>query len=153
MAVAGVAIGVTLSSSGHSSSRQVTTAPASAVPPSTTASTPPAPTTTALPAPAVTPVSTDASGAVYDSSGPVSVDLVATGRCWVDLRSGSATGPPLYQGVLSPGDHKVLTSPSGVWLRLGYPPGVQVHLDGAPVTLPGPSPYDITVQVTAATQG
>jgi hypothetical protein len=73
--------------------------------------------------------------------------LAATGTCWVELRSGSASGPILFEGDLGPGASHAFTNQSGIWLRVGYPAGVSLMLDGSPVKLPATgSPYDVSVQ-------
>lgn len=98
------------------------------------------------PAPSVTPVLTGSSGATYTvTPGPVDLVLTATGRCWVELRSGSASGPIVFEGVLTAGDQRSWTDPGGLWVRLGYPSGVAVQVNGTALHVPTAGPYNITV--------
>jgi hypothetical protein len=89
--------------------------------------------------------------ASYSISGDsVALSMVATGRCWVQLRAGSVNGPLVYQGILSSGDHKSFSALPGLWLRLGYPVGVGLQLDGVALNLPASaSPYDVTVEIAS----
>jgi hypothetical protein len=81
------------------------------------------------------------------TSTPIDLTVAASNRCWVELRSGSATGPLLFEGLLVAGSSHAFSNPSGVWLRLGYPPGVSVQVDGSRVNLPATGqPYDVFVQ-------
>jgi hypothetical protein len=96
--------------------------------------------------------SSTADAAVYTvHSGPIAVSLTTAGRCWVELRSASATGPLLFEGVLSPGAQKAFADLTGVWLRLGYPAGVTIHVNGASISIPAnSSPFNITVEEAAS---
>ena len=108
----------------------------------------PAPTT--VPArPAFSAVSTSPYAAVYSmSSAAMDLSLVTQNRCWIELRSGSAAGPVVFEGILSSGEQKSFSDlAGGLWLRIGYPPGVVMHIDGSTVTVPSvPAPYDVTVE-------
>ncbi|MDA8047173.1 MAG: DUF4115 domain-containing protein [Actinomycetota bacterium] len=80
----------------------------------------------------------------------VDLSLSAANRCWVELRSVSASGPLVYAGVLSAGSVRSFAAP-GLWLRLGFPEAVRIQVDGRPITLPASAdPYDVTVQSTPA---
>jgi hypothetical protein len=68
------------------------------------------------------------------------------------MRAGSISGPVLYEGVLGPGAKPAFENAGGLWLRLGYPPGVAVHVDGQQVGLPASAaPLDVTVDSAATT--
>jgi hypothetical protein len=48
-------------------------------------------------------VSDSAASASYQVPGPIAVRVDASGRCWVEVRSGGPYGPILYQGMLVDG--------------------------------------------------
>lgn len=126
-------------------------AAASVTHPSQPPATRPAPAST-VPSPIVTAVSSGASQAIYTASGPtVELNLaVTTNPCWVELRSSSVHGPTLFQGILQPGASQTFRAVGGLWLRLGNPTGVAVHLDGQPLTLPAaPNPFNVSVTTGA----
>jgi RodZ C-terminal domain len=104
-----------------------------------------APTHPAAPAP-LTPTSTGISQATYTVSAPtVVISLSATNSCWVELRSSSASGALLYQGVMTAGTARSFAAP-GLWMRIGYPEGVNLEIDGSAVSLPASgSPFNVTV--------
>ena len=114
------------------------------------------PSPTVAPAPPPQPVvvpgaQTSASAAYTVSSGPVQLALAASSNCWVELRAVSAIGPVLFQGILGPGASRAFENAVGLWLRLGYPPGVALAVDGRPVGLPSSaSPIDVTVNSATA---
>ena len=110
--------------------------------PASPSTTPPNRTATA------TATSTGPTSATYVvTATPIDLTVAASNRCWVELRSGSASGPLLFEGLLVAGSSHVFSNPSGVWLRLGYPPAVRVQVDGSRVHLPvSGQPYDVSVQ-------
>jgi Domain of unknown function (DUF4115) len=115
----------------------------------------PSPTTTvapAPPAPVVVPGAQTSGSAAYTvSSGPVQLALAASSRCWIELRAGSAVGPVVFEGILTPGASRAFENAVGLWLRLGYPPGVVLAVDGRAVGLPASaSPIDVTVNSATA---
>ena len=63
---------------------------------------------------------------------PTRAVLVASrGSSWLWVRSGSASGPTLYEGTLLQGKTLPVKLTSGpVWIRIGDPPNVDVHLGG-----------------------
>jgi Domain of unknown function (DUF4115) len=134
--------------------------PARATVPTTAAPAPktsgPAPTTTVAPSPPPQPVvvpgaQTSGSAAYTVSSGPVQLALATSSRCWVELRAVSAIGPVVFEGILSPGASQTFENAVGLWLRLGYPAGVVLAVDGRPVGLPtSASPIDVTVNSATA---
>ena len=107
----------------------------------------PTPTTTTVPAPTfVAAASGDGLASYTVKSASVDLALLASGRCWVELRAGSESGPVIFSGILDPGDHRTFEEPAGVWLRLGYPNGVAVQINGSAVGLPTTSsPLDVSV--------
>jgi hypothetical protein len=126
-----------------------TTAPAGASKstPTTTVAPPTAP-----PGPVVTAGAQSSGSAAYTvSSGPVQLALAASSRCWVELRAVSALGPVVFEGILGPGASQSFENAVGLWVRLGYPPGVALVVDGRPVGLPASaSPLDVTVNSAEA---
>jgi hypothetical protein len=72
--------------------------------------------------------------------------LVASDRCWIELRAGSKTGQVIFSGTLPAGAHQAFQVSSGLWMRLGYPPGVTIDVDGQPLTLPASAaPFDVSL--------
>lgn len=122
--------------------------PASAAP-----ATPPptvSPPTTAAPRASAVLIGSNSQGARY-SVGPsaASIELVPTSPCWVQVRTGSATGPVIFQGTMHVGDHLPLPTSGPVWLRLGNPPGISIVVDGTPlhlVTASVAQPYNLELQ-------
>jgi hypothetical protein len=144
--VAVLALGLTfvLGSGPHSNSPSHRTASTQTVPgPTAHVSTP----ATTAPPPAVLATSSSPVAAVYTvHSSPVSLAVTATNRCWVELRSGSPTGPVVFQGILTAGEQRAFTNLTGLWVRLGYPSGVTIQIDRTTITIPpSSSPFDITV--------
>ena len=85
------------------------------------------------------------------TSGPVQLAVVASSRCWVELRASSVDGPILFEGVLAPGVERAFANAVGLWLRLGYPPGVAIEVDGKHLGLPtSAAPLDVTVGTSTA---
>jgi hypothetical protein len=120
-----------------------TTAPAGAGRSSPTTVAPAAP----PPGPVVVAGAQSSSSAAYTvSSGPVQLALAVSSRCWVELRAISSIGPVVFEGILGPGASRAFENAVGLWIRLGYPPGVVLAVDGRQVGLPASdSPLDITV--------
>jgi cytoskeleton protein RodZ len=54
----------------------------------------------------------------------------ARGRCWILVRRGGAGGPVLFEGNLERGAAKRLALGHPVWVRLGAPWAVDVHVAG-----------------------
>lgn len=101
----------------------------------------------APPAPTVTQVGTNSVEASFAVSvTPVTLSIDATSRCWVELRDVSPSGPVAYEGTLASGVSETFRAGAGLWLRLGDPNGVQVSVDGSPLSLPRTSnPFDVLV--------
>jgi hypothetical protein len=81
----------------------------------------------------------------------VQLAVAASTRCWVELREVSSIGPVVFEGILGPGASRAFENAVGLWIRLGYPPGVVLAVDGRPVGLPASaSPLDVTVNSAEA---
>jgi hypothetical protein len=108
----------------------------------------PTPTTTTVPAPTFVAAASGEGLASYTvDAASVDLTLLASGRCWVELRAGSENGPVIFAGILAPGDHRTFREPAGLWLRLGYPNGVAIQINGSTVGLPATSsPFDVSVE-------
>jgi cytoskeletal protein RodZ len=63
---------------------------------------------------------------------PSRATLVASrGSSWLWVRSGSASGPTIYEGTLLQGKTLPVNLKNGsVWMRIGDPPMIDVHLGG-----------------------
>jgi cytoskeletal protein RodZ len=63
---------------------------------------------------------------------PSRATLVASrGSSWIWVRSGSASGPTVYEGTLLQGKTLPVNLKNGsVWIRIGDPPMIDVHLGG-----------------------
>ena len=105
----------------------------------------PAPTTTVPPA--LTATSSTPTDALYTvAPGQLQVSLSASGPCWVELRTGSPSGPVMYEGIMQAGASQSFSAGGGVWLRLGDPGGVQLRINGSAVQLPNAAnPFNVTV--------
>ena len=78
-----------------------------------------------------------------------SIVLVPTSNCWVQVRTGDAKGPVVFQGTMHAGDRMPLPTSGPVWLRLGNPPGISIVVNGTPLHLVTPSvaqPYNLEFQ-------
>ena len=102
------------------------------------------PTVATTVAPALVATSTNSAYATYTANvTSLDVSFAASGACWVELRSGSAAGPVLYEGTLPAGAAQVFHAVGSVWLRIGDPVRLKLTIDGAPVALPAASnPFD-----------
>ena len=59
------------------------------------------------------------------------VVVASRGNSWLWIRSGSATGPTVYQGTLLQGKSMPVNLASGpVWIRIGDPTSIDVRLGG-----------------------
>jgi cytoskeletal protein RodZ len=94
-----------------------------------------APPTTTNPPPTTTASHTTTTHHKKHVVGPVAstrAALVASrGSSWLWVRSGSATGPTVYQGTLLQGKTLRVSLAGGpVWIRIGDPPNLDVHVGG-----------------------
>ena len=59
------------------------------------------------------------------------VVVASRGDSWLWVRSGGAAGPTVYQGTLLQGKTLPVSLKNGaVWIRIGDPPSIDVHLGG-----------------------
>ncbi len=57
--------------------------------------------------------------------------VASRGNSWLWVRSGSASGPTVYEGTLVQGTTLHVSLKNGpVWIRMGDPPSLDVHLGG-----------------------
>jgi len=70
------------------------------------------------------------------------------GRCWLLVRSGSATGPLLYEQVLAQGSSMRLPVGAGLWVRFGAPWNVDLTVAGHAVAGLPTSPANVLVSRT-----
>lgn len=55
----------------------------------------------------------------------------ARGPCWLEIRSGTATGTLLYEGTLQQGQTQKVSLASGpLWIDVGDPPNLDIHMGG-----------------------
>jgi hypothetical protein len=69
------------------------------------------------------------------TSPTASIEVRATGPCWIEVKAGSHFGQVVYEATLQAGQGSTVTGPA--WIRLGDPPHVAVSVDGTPMTVPG----------------
>jgi hypothetical protein len=141
-ALIAVVVAVSLSGGGHPHPLSNALAP-KATSVTTTTVGHPAP----APAPTVVASHTGPSAATYTvSSSELDLTLLASSRCWIELRALSQTGPVIFTGTLAAGARQAFQSSTGLWIRLGYPPGVTIQVDGHALTLPATnSPFDVSL--------
>ncbi|HEX9546600.1 MAG TPA: DUF4115 domain-containing protein, partial [Acidimicrobiales bacterium] len=108
------------------------------------------PTTAASSGASAVLIGSSSDSAQYGLPGSAQLELVATERCWVQIRTGSNSGAIVFSGMMQPGDRQPLPAGGPVWLRLGNPPGVSLVVNGQPLHLDavptGPQPFDLTLQ-------
>ena len=115
---------------------------------------PPAPTTHA---PATPPVTNPTTSATQSSppAQPAGVRMTVTaaqGSCWLEARSGSASGALLAERTLAPGQAVHLHS-RRVWLRLGDPTSVRLRVNGKMLETAYPAqPINLLIGPHGATQ-
>ncbi|HLK42953.1 MAG TPA: helix-turn-helix domain-containing protein [Thermoleophilia bacterium] len=82
------------------------------------------------------------------ASAPPVRDLIevaaTTGNCWLEIRSGSATGPLLYEATLAAGD-TVRFHRRFLWVRVGAPSSLRLTVDGRVEPVPLTAPGDIAI--------
>jgi len=124
---------------GIAQTRNPTTVPESAPPPT-------APSSSTM---AATPVSDDGSVAVYATGRDhFAVLMQATDApCWLQVRAGQA-GPVLFEGTLQPGENHPFDASGPLWVRVGNLGHANVLVEGTPLVLPNkPSfPYNLLLQ-------
>ena len=109
---------------------------------STTSSTV-ATTTTTVP-PVISPLAQTAAGATFKvPAGSITYTLTVTAPCWVE-QSQTPYGSISWDGVIQPGQSKVITTSSALWLRAGNSTVLHITANSTPVavtTAPGPFNY------------
>ena len=117
------------------------------VPTTTPPTTAPPPPATTVPAATLVPTQVTSAEASYTAtSALVAVSIESANPCWIELRSGSPTGPVTFEGILTAATAQSFQTSGGMWLRLGNPAGVKLTIDGSPVTLPPtPNPFNVIV--------
>jgi len=92
----------------------------------------PPPTTTTSPTTTATTPKKHHRKHVVVPVGSTHAALVASrGSSWLWVRSGGASGPTVYQGTLLQGKTLPVSLANGpVWIRIGDPPNLDVHLGG-----------------------
>lgn len=109
---------------------------------------PPSSTTTTVAA--VSLVSSNATDATYRVAMPsYTVALTSDpGPCWVEVRSGGATGPMVWAGLLGAGQTKTVPASGPLWVRVGFEANISISVNGASVqkTTPTPNPYNFTFE-------
>ena len=103
---------------------------------------PTAPATTRA-APAKPPPTQPAPAAPADA-----VFRAARGRCWLLVRSASATGPVLYEQVLEQGASLRLRVGGGLWVRMGAPWNLDLTVAGRPVAALPTAPANVLVSTS-----
>ena len=98
-------------------------------------------------------VASDSQQASYTVQQPsADIELVFASACWVEIRSGSSSGPVVFMGTLRAGTRKPVPTTGGSTVLLGNPLGVSVAVNGAPLAFPRPSgakPFTLRFQPPA----
>lgn len=94
--------------------------------------------------PVLQPTTSTPATALYQAPPSYTVELRATGPCWVDATT--AIGTVLWTGTLEPGQTQAVDATGNLVVRLGAAGDVTVSLDGEPVDLPPGfvSPFDMS---------
>jgi cytoskeleton protein RodZ len=66
------------------------------------------------------------------------------GNSFLQVRRGSATGPPLYQGTLERGQRQAFAK-TRLWLNIGSPTNLEMRLNGRPIAIGGNTPRVLIV--------
>jgi RodZ C-terminal domain len=72
----------------------------------------------------------------------VSLLVTAKTDTWLEIRSGSSTGPVLYSGTLAAASTKTFRART-LWARFGAAGNLSTRLEGKPIRLPSGT-YDAT---------
>ena len=81
----------------------------------------------ATPAPAVTTTATKPPVAATPA---VALISATRGRCWILVRQGGPAGAVLFEGVLEQGQAKRFQVQSKLWVRMGRPDALDIHVAG-----------------------
>jgi hypothetical protein len=101
-----------------------------------------------VPATAGVPVATAGSSAppaVAAETGDLTLDLIATGECWV---SATVDAEPRLQRLMNIGDHETIAARENVILRIGDPPALKLSINGAPARVLGEAGKPVTLRLT-----
>lgn len=79
-------------------------------------------------------LSSSAGASVYQVAKSAPITLSLSGRCWVEVRSGGASGPVTHEATMPAGTTLRLSGP--VWIRLGNPAAVGITVGSTTVTPP-----------------
>lgn len=82
-----------------------------------------------------TAVTTHPAATSAAATGVVSLLVAARNDTWLEVRSGSSTGPLLYSGTLVAASTKTFRA-RGLWARFGAAGNLSARLDGKPIRLP-----------------
>jgi cytoskeletal protein RodZ len=74
----------------------------------------------------------------------------ARGRCWLLIRTGSPTGPILFQGMLEQGKTLRYRLQHALWVRMGRPANLDISLGGHAVTGLPASPGNVLLTRSGA---
>ena len=122
-------------------------APGPRAPTPTTARTVAAPPTSTQPVTAQNVGSSSASYAV--TAGQIDLTVTATANCWIQVQDPPG-GPAIFTGLLTPAEQRSFAATGPVGMRIGFPAGLQVTVDGEAIPLPASSnPYDLSFVPTA----
>jgi hypothetical protein len=141
-AVLAVVLVLTLGGGGGASHASSHRPQASSAPPT-------APPTTVGTLSLVTADATDATYAVHLPSYTLTVTS-RPGPCWVQVRTGNATGPVVYQGVIQVGQTETLPASGTMWVRVGFEANIWIYVNGLelPGSSPTPTPYNFTFETS-----
>ncbi|HUY64977.1 MAG TPA: RodZ domain-containing protein [Acidimicrobiales bacterium] len=96
----------------------------------------------------LTAVSSSAASATYQVAGsPVTVEVMASGPCWIDATD-VVSGKVLWTGTMVAGQSQSLTATTGLVVRMGAVTNISMSVAGRPVRLPAGShsPFDARFQ-------
>jgi hypothetical protein len=100
---------------------------------------PVAPPTTVAPVSMVTSDATDATYAVHLQS--YTLDLTSfPGPCWVQVRTGSATGPVIFDSVIQANQYVGVPASGPLWVRVGFEANIRMAVNWTLVKQPTPTP-------------
>jgi hypothetical protein len=108
---------------------------------------PAAPPTTVAPVSLVTSDATDATYAVHLQS--YTLDLTSyPGPCWVQVRTGSAAGPVVYDNVIQANQYVAVPASGPLWVRVGFEANIRMAVNWNLVKEPTPTqtPFNFTFE-------
>jgi len=97
-------------------------------------------------APAATPKKTHATSVPVVAAKPVSAVIQATrGRSWLYVRDGGPNGTKLYEGVLEQGKTMTFPVATQLWVRMGRPWVIDIHVGNRSLGSQSQSPANVTL--------